>query len=166
MEKVYILIILSSIFNLCSTPNYKSEFNEIDYHLESHILFDLIKYYKVDFGEYPYELKDLKKLFKSDSINYSGLNSLNLFSNIKDPFVSDSYRYVVLDENSFILYSVGPDGVDNNTAVMDNYSKTGNIAFEHYDQKSSTGDILIYHLENNKIINDFTKLDKIIENGY
>lgn len=157
MKKVYILIILSSIFDSCSTKSYKSEFNEIDYHLESHILFDLIQYYKVDFGKYPDELRDLKKLFKSDSINYSGFKSSNLISNIKDPFVRDSYRYVVLNESSFILYSVGPDGVDNNTTVKEHYSQTGNIAFKHYDRKSLIGDILIYHLENNKIINDFTR---------
>ena len=120
-----------------------------------------LKYYKEDFGRYPKNLEEITKLFYNYIIDYSGVNKSNIKAIIKDPFSSKNYKYILIDESSFILYSVGVDLIDNNSNILANYKKSEKFDFNHYNKESSNGDILIYHLENGKIINDFTDVSKL-----
>lgn len=159
-SKIIILIFTLTTIN-CSDQNNKRAYQKIDYDQEGFILFDFLKYYKEDFDSYPVSLEEVSKLFSIDTIDYSGVNKSNIKANIRDPFSEQNYKYVLLDERSFILYSVGQDGIDNNSNVLEKYKKSGKINFFHYDKSSSNGDILIYHLKNGEIINDFTDVSKL-----
>ncbi len=143
------------LLNCSSSQDKQSSYEEIEFYQESSLLFDFLNYYKEDFGEYPNDLQQLIKLFKDDT-DYSGVTKSNIKSNITDPFSGMNYKYVLINDNSFILYSVGPDGLDDNTDIINEFMKSGKVVFRHFDRDVSKGDILIHHLENGEVVNDFT----------
>ncbi len=154
---VSILVLLT--IASCNSESEIRAYKEVNYHQESFILFDFLKYYKEDFGRYPVNLEELTALFEDKETDYSGVNHTNIISNITDPFSGENYKYVLFNENSFIMYSVGADGLDDNSDV---FSQSDKFTFNHYDINSNKGDILIYHLENGEIINDFTNIENLL----
>lgn len=143
--RAYVLFFLLLVFSdPCEGQSFKASYEEISYHQESFILFDLIMYYHEDFGSYPEKLNDIVLLFEFDSIDYSGIKKSNIKANLKDPFSGKNFRYILLGDSSFILYSVGADGFDDNEDMLRYYEKFDSFQFRHFDLKSFDGDLLIY----------------------
>jgi hypothetical protein len=64
----------------------------------------------------------------------------------KHPFSEEVLKYRLINRNSFIVYSVGPDEVDDNLEVLEDAEI--NLNFKELNNgDSAKGDILIYYVK-------------------
>ncbi len=157
LKNFQMLVCLLFYIYSCNSQNYDKELSEIKYHQESYILHGFIKLYKEGYGNFPEELGEMEVFFNNNSFDYSGINKNNLNSFLTDPFSNEYYVYKATD-NSFILYSVGPDGNNDNSKILTNEITSKNIEFKHLAEINGIGDILIYHYVDGKINNIFTDI--------
>ena len=100
--------------------------NEIYNHLAISELSDLIEIYKEDYGGYPEKLSQLVQIYR-DGADYFGLREEIILNYVKDPFnEGQDLKYYVLSRNEepfYVLYSIGPDQVDDHKVQIQKFIK-------------------------------------------
>ncbi len=135
-----ILIMVILIFSLpgCdSQPNTHNEYEErierLEYSSKSMVVARYLNSFFDYYGMFPSSLDELKSFVLEDEF----IDLEQYEYELRDPFSEEEealiYRLIHVDSvnRDCILYSIGPDGVDNNAEEIDRYNKnpTGLIEF-------------------------------------
>jgi len=143
---IFFLLLSISLLSRCQGVE-EDKFKIVDNHIQNDVLEDIILTYKDVYGELPSNLNDLIKLYKEGNQSF-GFDSASISNYIIDPFSDKPLRYYKLSSASFIVYSVGPDGLDDNSEKINRFKGGGleNLDFTSLDSNTPPkGDILIYY---------------------
>lgn len=120
-----VLIVLLFVANGCRPQlTCQQKINEMYNHLSIGVINDLIEIYREDYGSYPQNLRDIVKIYENGA-DYFGLRSELIPDFVRDPFnIREELRYYVIKRGSkpfYVLYSVGPDKIDNHKSEIEDY---------------------------------------------
>lgn len=148
--KTALVVLQLIVFVSCSnSTNEKSKLEIVNNHIENYVLMDIILNYKDQNSKFPNNLEQIIGMYRNGESIF-GFNANSIEEYMKDPFSEDFLKYYSFDENSFILYSVGPDGNDDNMDKLMGYKNLSEIKrlFNEYNDTKVTGDLLIYFYRN------------------
>lgn len=143
-----IVLILLSLLSSCQSKSDEKLSKEeiINNHIKNVILRDIILIYKDKYGELPETLTDVIRMYEKGA-NEFGLDKESIKLYIQDPYSKsrNNLIYKKLSNKKFIIYSVGPDGANDNK--INTRPLQHNNEFQKYDPNSNKGDFLIYLYE-------------------
>ncbi len=147
---ISVALFTSSFISSCQKPNSENQAltpaEIVQQHRENQVLLDVILIYIDNYGNAPDELSDLIEMYAT-GINSYGFDEEGIKAYIQDPFSSEggNYGYFKNSNGDFLLYSIGPDGKD------DNLSMSTLDQFDQFDSVENSGDILIYLFKANEV---------------
>ncbi len=152
LRVILVLVLNSFVFLFCSCQNSQTEkvkMEAVNGYMGTYILFDVLDIYKNNYQTYPDSLIKVISLYENGETSF-GFDSNILDDYIRDPFNPEDYlRYILINDSSYILYSVGPNELDDNFSKIKeliNTDKIHKLDFNEYIEGEDAGDILIYYV--------------------